>query len=635
MIRGDVLRALVLTSLLLAAGWLASSDAPAQGRVRPDAAAFDRLVAQVESGDRVVIGPREVRAVVQELDALRPRDDARRELRLRAFRCDWDDLGPPANGLAFARAGLDDARRLKDVASQVRFHLCEASYIDSSGLMSQSLVPVEAALALARRHEDPRLLAQALSYRGGLRSLVGEQAAALGDFLDAQRVLANAGLKKDAEASLQDIAVAYRRMGDHAKAMEYLRQSVAFAEREGYWDTMSVSLMQMAFLHEDRGRLDESLAAFERALALNTQHGLEYNVAAARLGMASVLVKKARIEDAQSALDAAKQGFDRLGDRSNEGMLHLLQGQVLAGRGHHAQALEEYLDAARAFDADPNLRYQVDLYAARSLSQEALGNFRAALNDLKLERSGLRKLDEDARTQQSLLLQYQFDTARRDLQNAQLQSERRNQQKQLAMVRRANRWQVAALVSIALIVVGLLAMLARQLQRTRRIHALALTDALTGVANRRHVEAAANEAVTRARATGKHLALLTFDLDGFKRINDSHGHACGDRVLVRIARECEAALRQGDLLGRIGGEEFVVLLPDTPPEHALQVADRLRVSVAQLVLSDIAPDLRVTISLGLAFLRASDDGVQEVIDRADAALYRAKANGRNRAEVEH
>ncbi|QSX79031.1 GGDEF domain-containing protein [Agrilutibacter solisilvae] len=621
--------------MLLALGWLASQDVPAQARTPgPDPVAFDRLVEAVERGDRVITSPQEIRGVVQELDALRPREDAMRELRLRGFRCDYDDLGPPASGLAYARAGLSDARRLQDVGSQIRFLLCEGHYIDGSGLVSQSIVPVEAALALARKHEDPRLLAQALAHRGGLRSLVGEQAAALGDFLDAQRALSKAGLKKEAEAALQDIAVAYRRMGDHAKALEYLRQSVAFAEREGYWSTLTIGLLQTAFLHEDLGRLDESLAVLRRVSALALQHGLEYDAAAAQLGMASVLVKKGQWDAAELALSAASDGFDRLADRSNEGMLHLVRGQVHAGRGDHAGAIAQYLEAGRAFDIDPNLRYQVDLYAARSLSQEALGNYRAALNDLKLERSGRRKLNEDARTQQSLLLQYQFDTARRDLQNAQLQSERRNQQKQLAMIRRANRWQAAALVSFGLLLVGLVIVLVQQHRRTRRIHALALTDALTGVANRRHLEAAAAEAVSRSRADHKPLSVLTFDLDCFKRINDNHGHACGDRVLVRIVRECEAALRQGDLLGRIGGEEFVVLLPDTAPDHAMQVAERLRESIERLDLSDIAADIRVTISLGLALLQAHDHALGDVIDRADAALYRAKAAGRNRVEVE-
>jgi diguanylate cyclase (GGDEF)-like protein len=307
---------------------------------------------------------------------------------------------------------------------------------------------------------------------------------------------------------------------------------------------------------------------------------------------------------------------------------------VLAGRGDDAQALDHYDRAARAFDADPNLRYQVDLYAARALSHEALGDYRAAMDDLKLERTGRRKLYDDARTQQSLLLQYQFDTARRDLENARLQAERRNQQQRLKVVERANRWQLVALTSSGLLMVLLLALFLRQWRNMRQINRLALTDALTGVANRRHIEVAAEEAVTHARSSSEPMAVITFDLDWFKRINDGHGHAGGDQVLVRVARACEAVLRQNDLLGRIGGEEFIVLLPNTSPDAALLVAERLRDSVHRLDLSDIAENLGVTISLGLAMLRTQDDGVHDVIDRADAALYRAKEAGRNRVAVE-
>jgi diguanylate cyclase (GGDEF)-like protein len=645
-IRGDVLRTLGFVYLLAVFGWCASASAPAQALARdnaqqlagfgtaPDGGQFDRLIEQIERGDLVVSGPQQVREVVARLAALRPRDDARRELRLRGFRCDYDDLGQPAVGLAFARAGMRDALRLRDVGEQIRFGLCEANYIDGSGQTSQSITTVEAALALARKHDDPRLLAQALVHRGSLRSLLGQQAAALSDFLEAQRVYTGAGLRREAEAGLGDIAAAYRRMGDHAKALEYLRQGVAFAERQGDPGLLSVALLQTGFLHEDLGHHDEALAVLRRAIDVAAEHGLEYDVAAGHLAMGSALVKKGDFSGAETALATARIGFERVGDRSNEAMLQLLEGMVLAGRGEDRQALDHYDRATRAFDADPNLRYQVDLYAARALSHEALGDYRAAMDDLKLERTGRRKLNDDARTQQSLLLQYQFDTARRDLENARLQAERRSQQQRLQAIERANRWQVAALISIALLMVLLLGLFLRQLRSMRRINKLALTDALTGVANRRHVEVAAEQAVEHARALGEPLAVLTFDLDWFKRINDGHGHAGGDQVLVRVARACESVLRQKDLLGRMGGEEFIVLLPNTSPDAALIVAERLRDSVHRLDLSDIAEELNVTISLGLALLRAHDDGVHDVIDRADAALYRAKEAGRNRVAVE-
>jgi diguanylate cyclase (GGDEF)-like protein len=637
------LRALGFTILLACSGWCVA-DVPAQAHVAPadrarfgtspDAHQFDRLIEQIERGDLIVSSPQQIRDAVKVLDGLRPADDAKRELRLRGFRCDYDDLGQPASGLAFARAGMADAQRLGDVGNQIRFGLCEANYIDGSGQTSQSAASVATALALARKHGDPRLLAQALIHRGSLRSLLGEQAAALTDFLEAQRVYKAAGLHKEAEAGLGDIAAAYRRMGDHDKALEYLRQGVAFAERQGDPGLLSVALLQTAFLHEDLGRHDEALAVQRRAIQVAAEHGLEYDVAAAHLAMASSLVKKGDFSGAETALATARIGFERLGDKSNEAMLQLLEGMVLAGRGDDVLALEHYDRATREFDADPNLRYQVDLYAARALSHEALGDYRAAMDDLKLERTGRRKLNDDARTQQSLLLQYQFDTARRDVENAQLQAEQRSQQQRLKVVERANRWQVAALISSSLLLLLLSVLFLRQLRSMRRINRLALTDALTGVANRRHIEVAAEQAVEQSRASGQPLAVLTFDLDWFKRINDGHGHASGDQVLVRVARACEAVLRQNDLLGRVGGEEFVVLLPNTPPEAALLVAERLRDSVHRLDLSDIAEDLGVTISLGLAMLRPQDDGLHDVIDRADAALYRAKDAGRNRVAIE-
>ena len=645
-IRGDGLRALGFTVLLACSGWCVAADALAQTGVAqsppdltlfgstPDAGQFDRLIEQIERGDLVVSSPQQIREAVKVLDRLRPTDDVKRELRLRGFRCDYDDLGQPASGLAFARAGMADAQRVGDMGNQIRFGLCEANYIDGSGQTSQSAATVATALALARKHGDPRLLAQALVHRGSLRSLLGEQAAALTDFLEAQRAYNSAGLRKEAEAGLGDIAAAYRRMGDHDKALEYLRQGVAFAERQGDPGLLSVALLQTAFLHEDLGRHDEALAVQRRAVEVAARHGLEYDVAAAHLGMASSLVKKGDFSGAETALATARIAFERLGDKSNEAMLQMLEGMVLAGRGDDVLALGRYDRAAREFDTDPNPRYQVDLYAARALSHEALGDYRAAMDDLKLERTSRRKLNDDARTQQSLLLQYQFDTARRDLENAQLQSEQHSQQQRLKVVERASRWQLAALISTGLLLLLLAVLFLRQLRSMRRINRLALTDALTGVANRRHVEVAAEQAVEQSRITGEPLAVLAFDLDSFKRINDGHGHASGDQVLVRVARACEAVLRQNDLLGRVGGEEFVVLLPKTPPDAALLVAERLRDSVHRLDLSDIAEDLGVTISLGLAMLRAHDDGLHDVIDRADAALYRAKDAGRNRVAIE-
>jgi diguanylate cyclase (GGDEF)-like protein len=138
-------------------------------------------------------------------------------------------------------------------------------------------------------------------------------------------------------------------------------------------------------------------------------------------------------------------------------------------------------------------------------------------------------------------------------------------------------------------------------------------------------------AMRQAKARQEPLAVLALDIDRFKHINDSFGHAAGDRVLQHVARTCAEALRDADLLGRIGGEEFLVVLPgNTLKQAAEDVAERLRVRVESLALEDLPAGLRTTISIGVAQMSPQDANVADLLLRADEALYRAKAEGRNR-----
>lgn len=151
------------------------------------------------------------------------------------------------------------------------------------------------------------------------------------------------------------------------------------------------------------------------------------------------------------------------------------------------------------------------------------------------------------------------------------------------------------------------------------------TDALTGLLNRRGLFRAFDAEAERARRYGHPLAVILFDLDHFKQINDRLGHAVGDRVLRTVGEEVRRCLRPADVLGRWGGEEFVVVLPETALSGAVEVAERLRYLVSGL-RSDAGP---LTASFGVAQY-ASADNLGELIRRADRALYEAKRAGRNR-----
>ncbi|WP_454914679.1 diguanylate cyclase [Xanthobacter sediminis] len=162
---------------------------------------------------------------------------------------------------------------------------------------------------------------------------------------------------------------------------------------------------------------------------------------------------------------------------------------------------------------------------------------------------------------------------------------------------------------------------------------LAVTDELTGLCNRRRFFEEADRAFRIAVATVSDLSVLMLDLDHFKAINDGFGHAAGDIVLREVAQRCRAALRARDVVARMGGEEFAVLLPHTSVGGALQVAQNLisSISSAPVDIGTLALDVRA--SVGVSFMMDGDRDIEAIIERADRALYSAKGNGRNRVVV--
>lgn len=167
---------------------------------------------------------------------------------------------------------------------------------------------------------------------------------------------------------------------------------------------------------------------------------------------------------------------------------------------------------------------------------------------------------------------------------------------------------------------------------TRLTH-MAMTDPLTGVFNRRHfLEAAAIELV-RLRRHHHPVSLIIMDIDHFKTVNDRYGHDIGDRVLVHTAEACSSLLRINDVFGRIGGEEFTALLPETQLEEAEQIAKRLCALLSETRIETSYGRLTYTASFGVTPIRESDQTCQQALKRADQALYHAKHNGRNQVAI--
>lgn len=165
-----------------------------------------------------------------------------------------------------------------------------------------------------------------------------------------------------------------------------------------------------------------------------------------------------------------------------------------------------------------------------------------------------------------------------------------------------------------------------------QLRALATRDSLTNAANRRHFVELAERERERSLRSGASLSVCLFDADHFKSVNDNYGHVAGDHVLTAMARAAQSMLRAADVLGRLGGEEFAILLPDTDVVGARAVAERVRNAVSESVVPSERADIRVTISIGVAELQ-NEESFESLLKRADRMLYEAKDLGRNRVQA--
>ncbi|HZD09160.1 MAG TPA: GGDEF domain-containing protein [Candidatus Limnocylindrales bacterium] len=187
-------------------------------------------------------------------------------------------------------------------------------------------------------------------------------------------------------------------------------------------------------------------------------------------------------------------------------------------------------------------------------------------------------------------------------------------------------------IVLLVVLIWLFALMIRRVEVERVVmQHQAETDQLTGIYNRRHFETSLEQEIERARRYGAPLALLMIDVDNFKKLNDSHGHLVGDRMLCRLARECESCLRTPDVFCRYGGDEFVIIAPETSALAAITMARRMRQNIEALGTDKSFGTL--AISIGIAVWEDSFKANNDFIAAADSALYQAKSAGRNRERI--
>jgi diguanylate cyclase (GGDEF)-like protein len=273
------------------------------------------------------------------------------------------------------------------------------------------------------------------------------------------------------------------------------------------------------------------------------------------------------------------------------------------------------------------------IYQSRARANAALHNFRDAYTDLTEYTRRYAAANDAERAQSAAVMRARFETDREIERNALLKHELGVSQERAQRQATELRWN-AIVVALGIMVIALLIYFLSVNRRYRQqLVKLASQDALTGLPNRRRTAELATAALNEATAAQTPLTIAIIDMDHFKIINDRCGHATGDFVLKEFARVGREALRDSDVLGRWGGEEFLLVMPGATLEFALASLERMRTLVFGIHLPASGAGLRVSLSAGLASSRQHGRSLDEMIARADSALYAAKNEGRDLVRV--
>jgi len=535
-------------------------------------------------------------------------------------------------------AVLQDARAAQPVLRQkiagaasdsarVRLRTCLGYSFEQLGDVNAAMDEYELAVALGERTGNETDLAGALVLRGELRHYRGEFSAALEDLQKAYAITAKHGKEGEMRYALNAIANLYadRRVGAYDRAIEYYRQVLASHEKLKNTREMATAHFNIAATLDTKGDHAAALAEYRHALELERAVKNDEGIADVQRGLGITLGKLDRNEEALRVLDQALAHYLHTRDEESAAHVRLARGTVLRKLGRNGEALRD-LEAARArFESTSSNRFLEKAHDERAMLFATEGDWRRAYEARRAQMAVREKLSERLREEHVSRLRVQFDTEKKEQENRALTREN-------AAAARIRYLQRVTIVLGALVIGFLVYLVVKHLSTARKMRDLALTDELTKLPNRRHVLTFADEQLKTARAGGKGFSVLALDIDHFKRINDTYGHDAGDVVLKRVADTCRRALRSHDRIGRIGGEEFLVVLPESDAKTAAEVAERLRSAVEQIDCSDVAPNVRITISIGVTEWKSPDD-FSSIVKRADDSLYRAKEGGRNRVEL--
>ncbi|MFC1518316.1 diguanylate cyclase [Pseudomonadota bacterium] len=519
-------------------------------------------------------------------------------------------------------------------STRIELKLCEATIMRYRGDTSAANALIRESLLAAEGINNRRLMADAYSQLGQIASYTADFAMALKNLLLAHELYKEFDLPTRQHLSLLDLAVTYRRMGETDTALKYYLQLEQAFTKSNQLDLAMMVKMDMAYAYEDlhqyQKAADHYLTVLDYFQTIYTDPTYPARVA---VDMSYPLIELGKY---QLALDYLKKYEDVIGPNvdTHYSFMQLFFAQAKHGLGLEEQAIP-YLDKATAgFERNHNKRGHEMLLKSKIEIYESLQDWQQAY-DAQISLYEIHQLiDKAMENQSSTEMLVKFDSEKIEAENAKLIAFQLLKEQQLVTQQDNKRLQIIALILGGASLILLFIFTLYSNKKSKQFKQLALTDLLTQLPNRLALYQQANQLFNNALINQQTLAIVSFDVDHFKQVNDTYGHDAGDTVLKTLAEICTSKLPANAVIGRVGGEEFLVLLPQIRSTAAISLTQAIIEDVSSHDFSAINPELKVTISAGVSTYY-DEQTLSELIKKSDMALYQAKRNGRNQLSYYH
>ncbi|WP_137225954.1 diguanylate cyclase [Shewanella sp. MEBiC00475] len=509
---------------------------------------------------------------------------------------------------------------------------CRVWSLHMQGENDRVFTELDVAINSAYQLEDPRLIADGRSIRGAILSYLGNFSAALEDLITAQNLYESLNLSYWANINLGEIASSYRRFGDAETALKYqIKLEQNYLKNQQFYEANQTN-SQIALSLEKLDRYEEAIQRNKKSRDFwLTQNEL---VAAANtsVNIAGNLIRLNRLNEADTILQQAKKLIIPDNDGSYSYM-NLFLGEVHFKQGHYDQAIIDITEAEKSFNDNNNIRGLNQTLQLKSQIYQTSQQWQQAFEALESFVESHMSQDKHVISERNAEMQARFNTNKIQNENEWLIQRDKDKEQQLDIMQRNEHMQIVIIILVAIILIIVSIFAYKQLIRKQLFKRLALTDELTKLANRRDTYSQGNHFLKAAQLSGKPFSIISFDADHFKLVNDNLGHDMGDKVLVKLASMTASMMRETDVVGRVGGEEFLILLPNIDKTKAIEIANRLVDTIDKYDWSQISPHLHQTVSAGVASY-SNEKELSPLLLKADKALYSAKAAGRNCVKAE-